>query len=210
MKIPNIQIAKNIVEDHYQVAVSKISRFNTGLCHFVYDVKLETGRNIVIRMSGENTLDLLKGGVYWFKKMSSKQLPVPEIIHFDFDGEFPFVIMEKIAGKDLHFVYDELTGNQKKKLAKEIINIQKTVSDLPKAKGFGYASSYEDKILTENKSWKDVIRNSLQRSRKRISQIGVCSIKPVELLITGMERFNEYFSRIEPVPFLDDITTKNV
>ncbi|HHE37319.1 MAG TPA: hypothetical protein ENL20_01960, partial [Candidatus Cloacimonetes bacterium] len=40
--------------------------------------------------------------------------------------------------------------------------------------------------------------------------IGVCSIKPVELLITGMERFNEYFSRIEPVPFLDDITTKNV
>ncbi len=210
MKNPNIQIAKDIVENHYQVAVSEISRFNAGLCHFVYDVKLETGEEIVIRLARDNSINLLKGGVYWNKKMKHFKTPVPEILHFDFECEFPYVIMERLAGKDLHFVYDELTGTQKKNLSKEIVKIQKIVSDLPKAEGYGYATSYEDKILKENKSWKDVIRNSLKRSRDRIADIGVCSLKQVEFLFTRMERFDEYFSSIESVPFLDDITTKNV
>ena len=93
MKNPNIQIAKDIVENHYQVAVSEISRFNAGLCHFVYDVKLETGEEIVIRLARDNSINLLKGGVYWNKKMKHFKTPVPEILHFDFECEFPYVIM---------------------------------------------------------------------------------------------------------------------
>ncbi|MBC8385519.1 MAG: hypothetical protein H8E57_08385 [Candidatus Cloacimonetes bacterium] len=210
MKIPNTQIAKDIVENHYQVVVSEINRFATGLCHFVYDVKLENGEEVVIRLAGDNSINLLKGGVFWFNKLKNNKIPVPDILHHDFNCEFPYVIMERLAGKDLHFVYDELTGMQKKNLAEEIVKIQKIVSDLPKAEGYGYAVSYGDETLKENKSWKDVIWNSLKRSRTRISQTGVCSLKPVEILITRMERFNEYFARIEPIPFLDDITTKNV
>ena len=207
---PNITIAQKIVEEVLNVKVKQINRFKTGLCHHVYDVCLDNGEKVVIRMSSEKTLSLLQGGVYWSEQLKKEGIPLPDIIDYNFHAEFPYVIMERLPGKDLGYVYDEMTVEEKMMLSTEIVNIQKTVTRMPKAHGYGYAVSYNDPILTENKSWKDVIIKSLKRSKKRIEETGICSTKPIELLFTRIERYNDYFERRKPVPFLDDLTTKNV
>lgn len=210
IKKPNTEIARDIVENALCVNVISIKRFSTGLCHDVYDVMLENHKEVVIRIATESSLNELKGGVYWFEKLKPLGIPLPEIIEFNFESEYPYVIMERLAGTDLGNVYDELSMEEKMNLATEIVNIQKIVTRMPKGEGYGFATSYDDPILRLNKSWKDVIVNSLLRSKKRIEETGVCSAKPIELLFTRLERFDDYFQRRKPVPFLDDITTKNV
>ncbi|MCD4818687.1 MAG: phosphotransferase [Candidatus Cloacimonetes bacterium] len=210
MKRPNTEIAKKIIENTLNCRIAEITRFETGLCHYVYDVKTDSGEEIVIRIATENSIEELKGGVYWFKKLKAKEIPVPNIIKFDLENNYPYVIMERLIGTDLGYVYDDLSVEEKRNLAKEIVKIQKIVTRMPKAEGYGYATSYDDATLEKNKTWKEVILNSLSCSKRRIENIGVCSTKPVELLLSRIDRYDDYFDRRKPVPFLDDITTKNV
>ncbi len=210
MEKPNELLATELISRHYQSGIKKIERFETGLCHYVYDVELDSDEKLVIRIADAEGKKELKGGIYWYGQLIIYGLPLPEIYFSDLEADQPYVIMQRLPGKDLHFVYDELTDLQKASLAERISDLQNLSQKLPPAKGFGYALSYEDETLERNKNWKDVVLESLQAARKGITANGVFTNKYPDLLASGLNKFTQYFDSIKPRPFLDDITNKNV
>lgn len=210
MEKPNQQLAVEIISRHFQSGIKEIERFTTGLCHYVYDVKLENDKQLVIRIANDEGKKELKGGLYWYDQLKLFDLPLPEIYFQDPDGDPAYVIMERLPGNDLHFVYHEMTDIQKSGLAEQISEIQNLIQKLPPAKGFGYALSYDDETLERNKTWKDIVMESLQWARKKIASNGIFSSKYADILFSGITKYTSYFDNIKAHPFLDDITNKNV
>lgn len=74
--------------------------------------------------------------------------------------------------------------------------------------GYGYLTSYNDKSYKN--TWKDVILEHLNRSRFRIKENSIFDYRKVDRVEVLLENYNHYFNAIEPIPFLDDLSSKNV
>jgi len=57
---------------------------------------------------------------------------------------------------------------------------------------------------------KEVIIEHLNRSRSRICENGIFDLKMIDSVEGLLQKYDTYFNSIEPIPFLDDMTTKNV
>ncbi len=210
MKIPTEEDAIRIAEDVTGEKVKSIKRFPTGKANYVYDTLTEK-RRLVIRLTKEDSIRYFEGAIYWYPLLTERGVPLPKLIYHEIDPAkygFPVMVMDRVPGKDLGEVYQTLTKEQKKKLALQIASFQIKVREMPLGSGFGYARSYEDPKL--KKSYTDVVRAHLERSRGRITSeeiIGHALIGKAEKLI---DKYEGYFSKILPTPFLDDTTTKNV
>lgn len=76
MRSPTAQDAVAAVENALHVRAVNAQRFLTGLCHFVYEVTLERGGSVVVRLAGKDTAPLLAGGVYWHAQLMPLGLPL--------------------------------------------------------------------------------------------------------------------------------------
>lgn len=121
---------------------------------------------------------------------------------------FPVIVLDRLPGDDLGIVYDRLGRDELRGLAERLVRIQATVTALPPGRGYVYATSYDGEFPYA--SWGDVIAASIARSRSRIRAAGVVNEDVVDAVEAAVERFAGYFARTAPVPFLHDITTKNV
>lgn len=205
--IPNELIASLAVESATGYKPASVNRFTTGNHHYVYDVLLSDGRNIVIRMTTPSELESMVGAFAWNKRLRNLGLPLPKIYFSDLDAEFPFLVMERFPGRDLGFEIGRMTKQELLSLAQQLMKFQKSVGTLPSSGRFGYAIEPE-KAASE--SWKEVLIRSIVRSRRRIESTGfvdVSCLKKVEELISDCDK---QLQNIEPIPFLHDITTKNV
>src|SRR5262249_29141951 len=124
--LPISEDAIEIVRRVLGVGVSAISRFPTGLSHYVYDVVTDDGRRIVVRLAGNETRDALAGGIYWHERLRAVGVPLPTLLYADLGwGDIaPVMILERLSGRDLGAEYDGLTPAQKRTLAGEIATIQ--------------------------------------------------------------------------------------
>lgn len=180
-----------------------------GNCHFVFDVITESGRKVVARVARPENKNLLENAIGWSRLLKTKGVPLPEILAFKLNStNFPYLILERLKGTDLNEVYPQLSKIEKKSLATELVKIQNSVKNLPTAKGFGFLANYETDSYC--RTWSGVLRNSLARSRNRMKSGGVFETKAVARVEEHLYKFENYFSQIRPVAFLDDITTKNV
>lgn len=207
---PTEQDVLQILEDALGKKAKVIKRFSTGLANYVYDIKTEDGENLVVRLARPDLKHFFDGALYWYKQLEDIGVPIPKLYYSDISGKhsFPVMIMERLSGVDLAVVYSKLNSEQKKILAGLIVGIQKNVATLPKGKGYGYARSYDDLALHDK--WIDVLDENLERSRERIKKAEIFSEEAVDKVKKLIHQYSEYFSLIEPVCFLDDITTKNV
>ena len=203
---PNTDKAKAIIEKHFSQDIVSVERFPTGLCHFVYDIKLSDGLEVVLRISGSDSE--LKGGIFWNENLRELDIPVPKILHYDIESDLKYSIHKKIQGNDLWFEYPKLSSTEKKELAYTLAEYQLKVEKNIKGTAFGYASSFDDPTLKEN--WNDIIVKSIADSEKNIKQVGVFDISYVEILKNEHRKFKSYLKAVKPLAFLDDITTKNV
>ena len=87
-----------------------LKRFPTGLCHYVYEVSLQSGGAVVLRIGHSKTRDHLKGSIYWTERLLKLRFPIPKILHQDLSGDFPYTILERIPGQDLGEVYTSPEG----------------------------------------------------------------------------------------------------
>lgn len=209
-KLPDEIYAAKIVRQVFDESISVVDRFPTGLCHFVYDVITETGKEIVVRIARLENRSMLSGAMYWYQLLKPQGVPLPKIIYSAVDeaNAFPFMILERFAGEDLGIVYPRLSKGEKKNLAEKTAAIQKIVGALPPAKGFGFVESYSSNFFQEK--WIDVLYTSLKRSRQRMQAVGIENSQNIDRVAKKFNKFKDYLSQIEPKPFLDDITTKNV
>jgi hypothetical protein len=193
----------------FKSPVRSIARFPTGLCHHVYDVVLENGERTVVRMCGDDKRSSMKGGIYWSGILRAIGVPLPELRFAEGDGEpFAYMVLERLAGTDLGHVYSALGGGQKRKLVEELVAIQLRVAGLPRGKGFGFAFSMDGPF--RHSSWREVLEEHLRRSRQWTEAAGIVGTGHLTVVEKELSRLTGYFSSVAPVPFLDDITTKNV
>lgn len=210
MRKPSEADARRVVEETIGVTTTAAKRFTTGHCHYVYDVTLADGRSLVARLASAETRSEMLGGIHWHSRLATLGLPLPKLLRAETTGDFAFMILERLPGRDLGTVYSELTETQKRALALTMADIQARCAQLPAAAGYGYALSYEDPALRKNQHWRDVLVADLERSRHRIQSVGAVDPSIVDHVARELSTFDAYFSKITPTAFLDDTTTRNV
>ncbi|HET7037549.1 MAG TPA: aminoglycoside phosphotransferase family protein [Thermomicrobiaceae bacterium] len=203
--------ARVVLERITGLPVVWIARFPTGLAHYVYDACIEDGRLYVVRLTTPAQRNDFAGAVYWHSRLAPRGVPLPALLHVDLAGEladFPALVLERLPGTDLDAVYPALTERELRRLAGEIVAIQRLAASLPLGPGYGFARSYADPALYP--TWSDLLDARLARSRRWIRVAGVVDEALIDRLTVAFDAGRPYFATIEPRCFLDDLTTKNV
>lgn len=189
----------------------QITRFPTGLRHFVFEATSDQGQKVVVRVSRQEDIGIVHDSLFWSHKLRSLGVPLPKVLHSDATiacHPFPFVIMERLPGSDLCFVVGDLKKHQLRNIAQRLVEVQEVVAGLPLGSGFGFAPRIDGPFPHD--TWQESVANSLARSRLRIRVGGILSECHADLVEAASEKLMSYFDSVRPTPFLHDITTKNV
>src|SRR3981081_2671950 len=116
--------------------------------------------------------------------------------------------MEHIDGVDLGLVYQKLSSSDKYSIALQLVDIQGRVARLASVGRFGFAYSYER--FAEYTTWLYFLNSIVRRAEQRMDSTNHPGLGYVETVRRKLKNYTVYFRAIEPVPFLDDTTTKNV
>ena len=188
---------------HINICPLSIKHFTNGYCHQVYLIEC-TDAKYVLRITDRGGVEYYKGSLHWLPAMSRLGIAVPQILQSgEYEGHF-FALITYIEGKDLGDIYPALTSEEKRGLAESVAAIQKKVSSLSREDFYGYT------VGPRFQSWKDVVKELLDRAKSRISLNCVFSSDYIDAVSNKMALFDAYFAKIQPVAFLDDVTTKNV
>lgn len=172
-----------------------IERCGVGQGNYVYIVEYEKDK-FVVRCSQEN--DAYKDTVYWLKQLASLNLPVPDVVAQGKYEAYEYLILTFLDGKDIGLVYTKLKAEEKKAIAKEIVQFQNRVATLklpPKKPDW---------------SWPAHIRYMLERAKERMARNGYFAVEKAVRLQEQMAQLEEYFSCVKPIAYLDDISSKNL
>jgi aminoglycoside phosphotransferase (APT) family kinase protein len=208
---PTYDDLQAIVGEAFGVGLVAASRFPTGLCHYVYDAVLADGRAVVLRLARPANLHYLLGAIHWSGLLRPLGLPLPELLHARLTPActpFPYIVLERLQGRDLGEMYMSMTGPQKETLARRLAGIQEQVGRLPEGVGFGFQS--DPRHPPPHRTWAEVVDAGIRRSEQWIMHAGVVDGRRVEQAREAARGLTEYFDGIHPQPFLEDITTKNV
>lgn len=173
----------------------KIERCAVGIGNQVYIVRCGNVKYVVRCSTYDKAyVDTIR----WLKELSLLDVPVPEVLFYGKYKEYNYLILNYVEGKDIGLVYSNLTKPEKKKIANDVMNIQRKVSRL-------FLSHIDDTW-----SWVHFVDELLDRANMRIAQNGYFDIKKVQQLKNQKEVLEEYFSNVKPIAYLDDISTKNL
>ena len=184
-----------------------VARFTTGSCHWVFDVGLETGTSVVLRMTTASLRPAMCGALHLNELLRPMGVPLPRVLHADLDAIFPTLVLERLAGTDLGHVMAALDDQSLKGIAWQVAEAQGIVSRLPSGGRYGYAVTSE---LAPHASWPDVLAGSLARSRRRLLGAGLFPINIADKVEALLEAVHSEAIHTPPIPFLHDTTIKNV
>lgn len=203
---------EQVYKKHYKDGTIQYSkRLLTGLCHYVFLVEDNRGRQLIFRIAQKELLSQLKGSLYWLRLLKGMDIPVPIVYHTDFVSTTPYMIMDYKPGRDLLYVYGTLTKSQKEVLAESMVDIQHQLECriIPKySNHYGYLTSFEDSHYKEN--WYEVVKASVERSAMRMLKNAVFDYKLASNVEALLKQFQNRLMAVPPTPFFHDATTKNV
>ena len=172
-----------------------IERCAVGQGNYVFIVECSEIKYVVRCSSKCNAYD---STAYWLERLATIEIPVPEIIAKGRFGEYEYLILSYFEGKDIGLVYSQLSDDDKKEIAREIVYIQNKVAAL------------RLKNVEPQWSWRSSVDDTLERAKERIMANGYFEVEKVERLRKSAVELDEYFSSIEPIAYLDDVSTKNL
>ena len=172
-----------------------VERCAVGQGNYVYIVEC-AGVKYVVRCSVEH--NAYEDTIYWLEKLAPLDIPIPKVIAKGKFNEYEYLILSYFEGKDIGLVYEQLTDDDKKEIAKEIVVIQDKVAALTLDN------------LEPDWSWRATVDGMLERSRERIVKNGYFDAKKVDRLWELIESLEDYFASVKPVAYLDDVSTKNL
>jgi len=193
---------------HLDVRAHSMRRFKTGLAHYVYEIMTD-GEPVVVRMADPDHWNGIPGGVYWHARLKSIGVPVPELLGYDLETPYPYMVLERLPGSDLGKVYPSLSVAEKLALAEEIAGIQEKVGALPPAGAYGWLDSYENPSRPFP-DWASVLESGLVEAQEHIARIGIFDPALVDQVRQAARPFAARLADVAPAPFLDDTTTKNI
>lgn len=172
-----------------------IERCAVGQGNYVYIVEC-MGVKYVVRCSLEP--NAYHDTIYWLGQLSSIEIPVPRVIAKGKFEEYEYLILNYFEGKDIGLVYTQLTDDDKKEIAREIVAIQNKVATL----------TLEN--VEPNWTWRADVEDILERAKERIAKNGYFDVEKVDRLWELMKQFDDYFACVKPIAYLDDVSTKNL
>jgi aminoglycoside phosphotransferase (APT) family kinase protein len=205
---PSPEHAAAIAAQFTNVRVANVARFTTGLAHFVYDVECADGCKLVVRMGRSNDHVTFDAAEYWSKLLRPLAIPLPTLYaRGDYSG-LPYLLLERLPGRDLHDEYPSLSADAKRRLARQVVEIQRVVGTLPSGCGYGFARHLDGPYWAS--TWPGFLHQLLDRSRRQIRAAGVVDTRVIERVAHALDRDRAVLELVAPTPFLDDVTTKNV
>ena len=182
-------IIKEICDKH-KITITNIQRLTVGQGNYVFLIISDKDR-FVIRLSQNSYEESIR----LLNLITSVGVNVPKTIYSGQYNNYNYMICSFIEGKDIGLVYDKLTDEEKRTIAKEVIAIQNKVSNISP---FGQCSML------------DWVNHLLERSRHRIKANGYFDTAKVDEIEKLTPLFEPYFLSLSPVVYLDDISTKNL
>lgn len=172
-----------------------IVRCSVGQGNYVFIVQFCDAK-YVVRCSPEENAYV--DTVYWLEKLALIEIPVPKIISKGVFEDYEYLILTFFEGKDIGLVYSQLSDEDKRNIACEIVSIQDRVKTL------------RLKNIPSEWSWCSEIHYMLNRAKERIAANGYFDIEKVDRLRKSAIVLDRYFASIEPIAYLDDVSTKNL
>lgn len=198
-------IVNKICFNNFKKYPDKIKRFEIGYGNYVYRICIEQDKFVIRINSDKNAYE---DTIYWLDKLNRLEIPVSKVISKGRYDKLSYLILNYIDGTDLGNIYEDLSDEEKKGIAINIVNIQNVVATLPLNRGYGYLTSYDDENY--KKCWKEVIIEHLDRSRDRIEKNKIFDNRKVDKVEKLLSKYDDYFTTIKPIPFLDDLSSKNI
>lgn len=191
----NEQIISQLFQQHFPQPPQSVERCTVGQGNYVYIVEC-SGMKYVIRCSSEP--GAYEDTIYWLQQLQAIDVPAPKVIAKGRSDEYEYLILSYIEGRDIGLIYSQLQDDDKKKIAKEIVHIQNQVAAL----------KIED--VGPDWTWYSTIKDMLERAKDRIAKNGYFEVEKVERLWKAVEQLDEYFQTVQPIAYLDDISSKNL
>lgn len=206
-QVPDAAIASEAALRLLGSRAVSVARFTTGSCHWVFDVRLETGAFVVLRMTTAPLRPAMAGALHLNGLLRPMGVPLPQVLCADLDATLPTLVLERLAGTDLRHVMSNLDGQALEGIAGRVAEAQQIVSGLPSAGRYGFAVTPE---MAPCASWPDVLAGSLARSRRRLSEAALFSLDTADRVEALLRAIHPETNQVRAVPFLHDTTTKNV
>jgi hypothetical protein len=204
---PDESVAGAIAKEFSGSDPQYLQRFATGIGHWVYDVRSAAGETFVVRVGTPDQAPDFLGAVHWSRLLRPLGVPLPALLAAGQRDQFPYMILARLPGVDLGLAYRTLDVDEKRAIAREVVVAQNRVASMGEGPGFGYLRLPSDPCRA---SWRAVIDDSIGRSRSRIEAARSLSVEVCDRVSRRADQLDAYFSRVRPLPFLDDATTKNV
>jgi aminoglycoside phosphotransferase (APT) family kinase protein len=214
-QVPNMAIASGLgAEMAAKIAARvlgrspcSVDRFGTGARHYVFDLSFDKGPPVVVRLSEPSAHGEMAGAVYLSQLLRPLGVPLPALLACDLEAEFPWLLLERLPGKDLGAVAPSLSEHQLDRIAAEVARAQAITATTGSAGRYGYAARPED---APHYRWSQVLEANLARSRRRIISARLFDVALVDIVQDRLMLMRREFDEIAPTPFLHDTTTKNV
>ena len=196
-----------LIHDLFGVPPRQLTRLGYGHCNVVYDVALPDDTALIVRTNRRDPSVML-GTERNLETLRQLGLPVPTILASDptlARHGAAYMVLERIPGRDLGFELERMDRAQMAALAEQIVEFQRLAATLPTGQGFGWVAIGQPGPYP---SWPAVI----ERDRRRhLASAGPLLPAGTEARLSALlAEFADDLAAVEPAPFLDDLTTKNV
>lgn len=188
-------IALKICEEQIPDKLKRIKRCAIGYGNYVYIAECRE-KKYVLRCSEET--NAYESTIHWLHVLEPLDIPAPGVIAQGKYEQYDYLILTYMKGQDIGVVYPQLTDTDKRRIAKDIVRIQNEVSGI------------DIKGIEKGWNWSTYVSDILHRAKERIEYNGYFDSKRVDTLLEEMSLVSDYFAGIKPVPYLDDISSKNI
>jgi ribosomal-protein-alanine N-acetyltransferase len=202
------QMINTLIMLHYKQLPKFINRIAIGICNEVFEIGLND-QTIIVRMSPDTKF--LMGSHDHIPKFKNLSVKVPNILAEDYSKKLvplSYQIQNKIEGKDLGKVIENLTDEQLRALAKEIASIFRKVRTIPSSNQFGVIWGGGDNEVSD--TWTERMKIWIDESNERGTKTGVMDNEMRLLADSLYTNHKSYFDSIKPITYYGDICSKNV
>ncbi|HEY9217946.1 MAG TPA: aminoglycoside phosphotransferase family protein [Phenylobacterium sp.] len=196
-----------LARDGLQADPLDARRFPTGLIHFVYEVALRDRPTVVVRISRQENREICRSAARLSALLRGRAAPLPSLLFDGSEGEWPFLILERLPGQDLGKVIAGLTTLQRRRIADRVASAQAIAMGLPSSGRYGFAASAD---AAPFRRWSEVLSAHLARSRSRLAGRDLFGPSIFDACHELLLKLTHKADRVEATPFLHDTTTKNV
>jgi hypothetical protein len=201
-------IIKEITLNHFHEVPLNIEKMTTGLINEVYKLTL-SNQIVILRMNKRQTNMI--GTEHNIPVFQNVGINVPSLLYSDYSKSnfsYAYQFLTFIEGEDLGKVIERLSDFQLVSLASDISTLIDRIETTPSINKYGLLC--EGNIESMAQSWIDYIETYIKEASERARESNLIEKEIIEFALGLTKRFERYFNTIKPLPYYEDMCSKNV